>query len=70
MEMILDAGFCLPAIASRSGEAGGDTGSLNGVSLFLSSIKHPVTSIIAFIEYRFIFTQSRKAGKDRKNFSL
>jgi hypothetical protein len=26
MEKMLDAGFCLPAIASRSGEAGGDTG--------------------------------------------
>jgi hypothetical protein len=25
MEKMLDAGFCLPAIASRSGEAGGDT---------------------------------------------
>jgi len=28
MDQRLDAGFCLPAIASRSGEAGGDTGFL------------------------------------------
>jgi hypothetical protein len=42
-----------------------DTGSYKEVSLFLSSIKHPVTDIIAFIKYRFIFTQSRKAGKEK-----
>jgi hypothetical protein len=45
MAKILDAGFCLPAIASRSGEAGGDTGFKRYLSLFYpaSGIQYPVS---------------------------
>jgi hypothetical protein len=48
MEKMLDAGFCLPAIASRSGEAGGDTGSLKVIIFFYpaSSIQYPVSETI------------------------
>ena len=45
MDQMLDAGFCLPAIVSRSGEAGGDTGFLKVTILILSSIKHPGSRI-------------------------
>jgi hypothetical protein len=44
MEKMLVAGFCLPAIASRSGEAGGDIGYLKVIIFFLSSIEHPGSS--------------------------
>jgi hypothetical protein len=40
LDQMLDAGFCLPAIASRSGEAGGDTGYMK-VNIFF----YPASSI-------------------------
>jgi hypothetical protein len=47
-EAMLDAGFCLPTIASRSGEAGGDAGYLKVIIFFYpaSSIQDPVSETI------------------------
>jgi hypothetical protein len=45
MEKMLDAGFCLPAIGFAFRRCGRGYWIFKGNYLFLSSIKHPVSSI-------------------------
>jgi hypothetical protein len=61
---MLDAGFCLPAIASRSGEAGGDTGYMK-VNIFFypaSSIQYLRHSGINVRFQNFVFFGSGLSG--------
>jgi hypothetical protein len=50
MEKMLDAGLCLPAIGFAFRRGGRGYWVFKGNYLFLSSIKHPVSSILDTLE--------------------